>query len=72
MTVQRKPFVFYAGGQPVRVGDIVRYRGGMYEVLALWIDRDDKTNVSLFSRGRTDKLRANSVHLTFVRSRSVR
>lgn len=42
-----EPFVFYADGTPVRPGDRVIWRGIEFSVLALYIDRDDDTNVSL-------------------------
>ena len=48
---KHKPFVFYADGTPVRIGDKVMYRGTEFEVFSMWIDNTDNTNVSLFIDG---------------------
>ena len=50
-----KPFVYYSDGSPVKPRDKVIWRDEEYEVLALWIDRDDDTNVSLFIPGYTSE-----------------
>jgi hypothetical protein len=38
----------YADGTPVRVGDVVQWRGEKWEVQNLWIDRATSTNVTLY------------------------
>ncbi len=43
--------VLYRNGEPVKPRDTVNWNGEEFEVLALWIDRDDDTNVTIFIPG---------------------
>jgi hypothetical protein len=69
-TMARKienPFVFYADGSPVYPGDVVLWRDKSWEVLALYINRVDGTNVSLWGEA-PQTARAKAEELTLVSS----